>query len=338
MAKKLSLVLIGIIFSVTFLSSINCNPNYQKAFAHIFTTDETASFVAFADQLRVESELVQTNLVNNNLSLAQKHADKADSLLTPTISIEIAEENQRIAEDLRTAVNDLQKITSSSEEQKQVVGQLVQNINSTLTEAVNMRIEPGQDQGSSSFIEQGIEFLSSIFGGGDGNEELDRSSQIKPLAFADLVDSILINYGNAYAVDFDMTNMSNMVMMGRNSSIGVSDVTGNGNNNISSSIDMSSMNMSSTMMDMNNNSNNSLVNMTDYQSAQALAARALEIFNTELRPIAPKNETGFVDNLEGSLTQLNNIIGNESSPMDIMMVVHTQIHPDLLEAFNLQLR
>jgi hypothetical protein len=127
-------------------------------------------------------------------------------------------------------------------------------------------------------------------------------------------------------------------MMGRNSSIGVSDVTGNGNNNISSSIDMSSMNMSSTMMDMNNNSNNSLVNMTDYQSAQALAARALEIFNTELRPIAPKNETGFVDNLEGSLTQLNNIIGNESSPMDIMMVVHTQIHPDLLEAFNLQLR
>jgi hypothetical protein len=230
MAKKLSLIplLIGIIFNMTFLSSINYNPNYQKAFAHIFTTDETASFIAFADQLRVESELVQTNLVNNNLSLAQKHADKAVSLLTPTISIEIAEENQRIAEDLRTAVTDLQKITSSSKEQKQVVGQLVQNINSTLSEAVNMRIEPGQGQGSSSFIEQGIEFLSSIFGGNDGNEKLDRSSQIKPLAFADLVDSILINYGNAYAVDFDMTNMSNMVMMGRNSSIAMSDMTSNG--------------------------------------------------------------------------------------------------------------
>jgi hypothetical protein len=76
----------------------------------------------------------------------------------------------------------------------------------------------------------------------------------------------------------------------------------------------------------------------DYQSAQALAARTLEIFNTELRPIAPKNETGFVGNLVGDLTQLNNIIENESSPMDIMMVVHTQIHPNLLEAFNLQLR
>ena len=80
MIKKSSLVLffIGIIFSMTFLSSINSNPNYQKCLsAHIFTTDETASFIAFADQLQVESELVQTNLVNNNLSLAQQHAIKA---------------------------------------------------------------------------------------------------------------------------------------------------------------------------------------------------------------------------------------------------------------------
>jgi hypothetical protein len=38
------------------------------------------------------------------------------------------------------------------------------------------------------------------------------------LAFADLVDSVLVNYGNAYAVDFDMTNMSNMVMMEGDSS------------------------------------------------------------------------------------------------------------------------
>jgi hypothetical protein len=96
MVKNSSLVLffIGIIFSMTLLSSLNSNPHQQKVFAHIFTPDETASFVAFADQLQIESELVQTNLVNNNLSLAQKHANKAASLLTPIILIEIAEENQ----------------------------------------------------------------------------------------------------------------------------------------------------------------------------------------------------------------------------------------------------
>ena len=110
----LVLIIIGIIFNIFFFSTTN---NYldQKVYGHIFSTDETASFVAFADQLQVESELVQTNLANNNLSLAQKHANKAASLLTPNVMIEIAEENQKIADELTTAVNGLQKISSSSE-------------------------------------------------------------------------------------------------------------------------------------------------------------------------------------------------------------------------------
>jgi len=78
----------------------------------------------------------------------------------------------------------------------------------------------------------------------------------------------------------------------------ISDSMANGDNNNSSN-NMSSINMSSTMMntDSKMDKNYSLVNMTDFQSAQALAAKALEIFNTELRPMAPKNETGFVSNL-----------------------------------------
>ena len=54
--------------------------------------------------------------------------------------------------------------------------------------------------------------------GGKADNRIDRNTTIQPLAFADLVDSLLINYGNAYAVDFDMTNMSNMAMMSGNSS------------------------------------------------------------------------------------------------------------------------
>lgn len=340
MIKNLSLVVFvsGIVLSMTFLSSINSNP-YQKLSAHIFATDETASFIAFADQLQVESELVQTNLVNNNLSLAQQHAIKAASLLTSTlIMMGITEDNQRIANDLITTTNDLQKITSSSEKQRQMVNQLVHDINATLSEAVTMRIEQGQSQDSSNFLEKGIEFLRGIFVGSDGGEEVDRNNRIKPLAFADLVDSILINYGNAYAVDFDMTDMSNMVMTGGNSSMAMSGLANGDNNN--SSNNMSSINTSSTMMntDSKMNKNYSLVNMTDFQSAQALATRASEIFDTELRPMAPKNESGFVSNLEGGLTQLNDLVRNKASPMDIMMVVHSQIHPNLLEAFNLQLR
>jgi hypothetical protein len=346
MVRELPLVLlvIGIIFCIVFSSNTN-NFLIQNVYSHMFTTDETASFLAFADQLQVESELVQTNLVNNNLSLAQKHANKAAALLTPGIVIEIAENNQKVADDLTSAVNNLQKISSSSEKQRQIVKQLVSNINSTLSEAVNLRIEQGQGGGSSNFLEKGIEFLRGIFGGGGGKEaddKVNRNETTQPLAFADLVDSILINYGNAYAVDFDMTNMSNMAsMMGGNSSMTLVGMANDGNNSNNSNTNMDSMNMSSsTTMNMNSNTNRNyeLVDITDYQSAQALASKAQEIFNTKLKPIALGNTSAFITNLENGLTQLGNSIRSKASPMDIMMIVHTQIHPNLLEAFNLKLR
>jgi hypothetical protein len=339
--SSLVLFFISIVFSMIFSSTINFNPHHQKVYAHIFTTDETASFVAFADQLQVESELVQTNIVNNNLLLAQKHANKAASLLTPSIIVEIAEKNQKIADDLTRGVNDLQKISSTSEKQRQMVNQLVSDINATLSEAVTIRVEQGQGKDSSNFLEKGIEFLSGIFGGGGGKEvddKVDGNNTIRSLAFADLVDSILINYGNAYAVDFDMTNMSNMGMMNSSSMMmgGMAD-----DDNSDNSMNMSSINMSSpTIINMNSkmSRNYSLIDMTDYQSAEALAVKTQEVFNTELRPKASGNATAFVINLENGLTQLNSSIRNKASPMAIMMIVHTQIHPNLLEAFNLKLR
>jgi hypothetical protein len=262
--------------------------------------------------------------------------------------IEIAEENQRIADELTTAVNGLQKISSSSsEKQLQNVNQLVSDINATLGEAVSIRTEQRQGEDSSNFLEKGIEFLRGIFGG--GNEEAEdkgnRDITIQPLAFADLVDSVLINYGNAYAVGFDMTNMSNMAMMrGNSSGMTMDDMAkdDDNNNNANAEMNMGSMNMSShTMINMESetNGNYSLVDIADYQSAQALAAKALEIFNVELRPMASNNNTtAFIANLENGLTQLNNSIRNKAPPIDIMMIVHTQVHPNLLEGFNLQLR
>ena len=346
MVAKYPLVLlfVSITFSTVLFSNTNNFFVIQNVYAHIFTTDETASFLSFADQLQVESELVQTNLINNNLSLAQKHANKAASLLSPSIIVEIAEKNQKVADDLTTAVDDLQKITSSSDKQRQMVNQLVSQINATLGEAVIIRLEQEQREDSSNFLEKGIEFLRGIFGGG-GSEKadnrIDRNTTIQPLAFADLVDSLLINYGNAYAVDFDMTNMSNMAMMsGNSSSMVMSGMVNNSINNSNSSMNMDSMNMSSSTMNMDSNMNRnySLVDITDYQSAQALVTKAQEIFNTEFKLIAPGNTSIFITNLENGITQLNNSIKNKASPMDVMMIVHTQIHPNLLGAFNLKLR
>ena len=57
-------------------------------------------FVGILDQVQAELELVVTNLENNNLSLAQSHAIKAASLLTPKIIIEITEDNPPLTSNL----------------------------------------------------------------------------------------------------------------------------------------------------------------------------------------------------------------------------------------------
>ena len=349
MARNLFVILFlaCFLFSLFSTGSVNFNPFDKKIYAHIFSTDETASFVAITDQVQIESELVQTNLANNNISLAQNHANKAAALLTPDIISEIAEANEEIADKLLTAVGDLQRISSSSDEQQQMVNQLVSDINSTLSEAVVVRTQQRQQDDSSNFLESGIEFLRGIFGGGsqESSDKIEINSTTQPLAFADLVDSILINYGNAYAVDFDMTNMTNMAIMGGNSSdmmimSGIADDNNSNSNNSSMNMDSMNISSSSSSMNMDNKTdrNYSLVDITDYQSAQALATKALEIFNTKLKPIAPNNSSAFITNLENGLTELSDLIQRKVSPLDIMMIVHMQIHPNLLEAFNLPLR
>ena len=271
---------------------------------HTFSPNESASFLSFADQLQAESELVQTNLANDSISLTQEHANKASSLLTSNITTEIAEENQIVANELTIAINDLQNI-SSSPQQVESVDQFVRNLEDILDEAVSIRME---------------------------QEDVENAT-IQALAFDDLVNSNLENYGSAYAVDSDMA------MMGQNSNNMTTHTFGNSGN-----IEVNSMNMSSsgTMVGMDaggreSNINSSLVNMTDYQSAQTLAAKTLEIFSVELKPMAPNNSSAFITNLENGLTQLNASIKNKASPMDIMMIVHTQIHPNLLEVYNLRL-
>lgn len=276
-----------------------------KTYAHLFTPDETANFVGIVDQIQTKLELVSANLADSNVSLIQNHANKAASLLTQRILAEIAEDNPRLADDLRSAINQMQNISSSS------VSQV--DLNERLDEDENVRMAQVQPS-SSNFLEGVTKFLGNIFGGGGDTEGKDQNTKLEALALANVIDGVLINYGNAYRVGFDMTNMSNMVMIG----------------NSSSDMNMQSMNTSSsnTMMQHGGEMNMgySLANMSDYQSAQALATKASEIFNTKLKNTTMdnnKNVTAFITKLEHGLTQLNNSISKKTSPLDVMMIVHT---------------
>jgi hypothetical protein len=325
------------------------NINNAKVYAHIFTPNETANFVGIVNQMQAELNLVSANLGNNSISLAQNHANKAASLLTQRILVEIAEDNPRLAADLSNAMIQLPKINSTSESQAESVSHLVSDLNKRLGEDANVRMAQVQPS-SSNFFDEATKFLGNIFGGGSNTQMNNQITKLEALALANVIDGVLVNYGNAYDVGFDMTNMSNMAMIGNNNSQGSmvmnNSVTGNNSGASSSSMTMHSMNSSSNSMMMQQgsemNKGDSLVNMSDYQSAQALSTKAMEIFNIKLKLATVnddnKNITAYISNLENGLAQLNDSISKKASPMDIMMIVHTQIHPNLLQAFNLELR
>jgi hypothetical protein len=152
----------------------------------------------------------------------------------------------------------------------------------------------------------------------------DDNSTVQTLVVANIADEILRKYGDAYGVRYDLTNMSNMLTTHY-------------------------MNIHGREKHSNNLGNHDgnelvLVNIGDYQSAQALYEEAIKIFERKLRPLTQgdsDNSNGgiaSVSKVESSLAELNNLLNNKALPEDLMKIVHTQIHPNLQLAYNLEPR
>jgi hypothetical protein len=95
-----------------------------------------------------------------------------------------------------------------------------------------------------------------------------------------------------------------------------------------------------SMEDMSN-SNDILINTTDFQTAQALALKVQELFDNQIMnsSLSEGSETAdqTINNVSAALEDLVRSIDGKASPMDIMMIIHTRIHPNLMAAFGLQL-
>jgi hypothetical protein len=136
------------------------------------------------------------------------------------------------------------------------------------------------------------------------------------LVVANLVDEILRNYGSAYGITYDLTNMSNMVMATTL------------NDNDSSSVGHSSM------LEKNNTVP---ANMYNYQTAQVLSNVVNRLFSDKLSAQAPVNEKITIDNLEQSIKDLKYAVDNKVRGEDLMEIVHMKIHPMLQSAYDLKL-
>jgi hypothetical protein len=337
------------LFSPIYLNAAGISITFgPKAYGHSFTPNDYASFMASMDQLLTESKLVQSNIANNNLTLAKVHADKASSLYVWDLMGEIAEKDQKTAEEITKTVKTLQNISSSApppsspsspsaageqQQQQQQVNQMVANVDTKVNEILVMTIR--EQEADPGFSDPFAWLMSSIF----GERKNSDNTTNQPLRVAELVDMVLRSYGNAYNVGFDMTDMSNMATSGDKSSMSVSSMMDDDDN---ITVGMDPVNWSSPTMtngEIKTSNNYSLANVAEYQSAQGLAAKALEIFNNELKPMASDNDsTVSISNLENGLLQLHDSVEGKASPMDVMMIAHTQVHPNLLESFSIPLK
>jgi hypothetical protein len=169
------------------LSLLNIsNLSESRVYGHDFVPNESASFLSFVNQLQTESDLVQSNLDNSNLTLAKQHANRAIELLNlkdpinnVAWRVEIAERNQRVANDLVIAVSSLENITVSSSsfpEQQQSANRLMDEIDGIIEEAITTRIDRDQRV----------------------------NATVQATALGDIINTLLRYYGNAYEVGFDM--------------------------------------------------------------------------------------------------------------------------------------
>ena len=64
----------------------------------------------------------------------------------------------------------------------------------------------------------------------------------------------------------------------------------------------------------------------------------VDILNKNLKPISPPNAASANAQVEKYLSQLKTAIDNKAPFMDIMKLVHVQIHPILITTYNLPLK
>jgi hypothetical protein len=148
-------------------------PLSRSSFAHTFSGDESAAFLALIRQIRAELNLVQENLPSN-ITLSQQHAKDAVEHLDVNTTKELAERNKRVTDDLTSELNELQnslKVTPIPSVAN--ITDQVNNLNDTLDEAISVRIEPDQLN----------------------------NSTVKALALNDMLGEILEHYGGAYGIE-----------------------------------------------------------------------------------------------------------------------------------------
>jgi hypothetical protein len=148
----------------------------------------------------------------------------------------------------------------------------------------------------------------------------------------------LREYGEAFDIGYDLTNMSNMMM------IPMQTIPNSDSRSSPSPSHYMNMNMSmhSNIVAEENDSSTKIVNMDNYQSAQQLSESVYEIFENQLDSSTKSsnntNSNTALTMIEKRLFHLKDLVNKKASAQNLMMLVHGQLHPNLQLAYNLKLK
>jgi len=159
------------------MGAVYAIPN-QRAFAHTFSGDESASFLATVEVIKVHLDLAKKDFATN-ATLSAEHVEHAEEHLTNDTIKEITERNKRLGTDLPASLKDLREALEGGNATAADVNGQVTNINSLLDETVTVRIEKTQ--------------LTN--------------STVQGTMLADFVDEILESYDDAYGNQTTIVNM-----------------------------------------------------------------------------------------------------------------------------------
>jgi len=179
------------------------------------------------------------------------------------------------------------------------------------------------------------------------NQELSKANiTSNALVVVTLVDEVLRNYVDSIDLNFDLTNMSNLLYIIPTKS--TNNITNNESiDRLESSFFVDPLNnLENSNVNSNDGknplflSNHTIMNYAKHETAKTIAMKINTLFQLYLKSFIGMDKTKLndVSKLEDDFYKLYSMIDKNSSPAEIMKKVHIDIQPTMQKVYNLKIK
>jgi uncharacterized protein YdbL (DUF1318 family) len=172
------LIITFLILSI--VSSVAVSNPLNRAFAHTFSGDESATFLALLEMIKTEAHLAEQNL-GTKVTLAHEHAEATTEHLDANQTKEISERNTRVSNELNDSLTALKDaFNSTSPPTASDIKDKVSNVDAILGEVLSVRIDKNQLNNvtvKASTINDLVGETLEHYGEAVGHEDTNKSSE-----------------------------------------------------------------------------------------------------------------------------------------------------------------